>query len=191
MVNFSKRYIIKIPKDIAVLYCKKNKIITIIGPLGKKSLQLDIKIKILKTKKLVEITQIPFFKVSGNKKKALKVLQGTAISLIKQLILEVSVILYKKLKLVGVGYKAFSLKIFNNSVLNFKLGYSHPIYLKAPNNLNIFCLNATNLFIFGNNYHDITQMSALIRSYKYPEPYKGKGILYGNEKIRLKEGKKV
>ena len=49
----------------------------------------------------------------------------------------------------------------------------------------------TKLFIYGNSYRNVTQTAALIRSYKKPEPYKGKGILYETEKIVLKEGKKV
>ena len=73
----------------------------------------------------------------------------------------------------------------------FKLGYSHPIFFKIPNNLQIFCFKFIKLFVWGNSYKNITQTSALIRSYKKPEPYKGKGILYEGEKIVLKEGKKV
>jgi large subunit ribosomal protein L6 len=71
------------------------------------------------------------------------------------------------------------------------LGYSHQIYFKISHTLNVFCLKATSIFISGNSYQEVSQISALIRSYKYPEPYKGKGILYENEKIVIKEGKKV
>ena len=72
-----------------------------------------------------------------------------------------------------------------------KLGYSHDIYLKIPRNLEISSLKFTKLFISGFSYGKITQTAALIQSYKYPEPYKGKGILYENQKIQLKEGKKI
>ena len=57
--------------------------------------------------------------------------------------------------------------------------------------MKIFCLKANKLFIIGNSYQFVTQIAALIRSCKVPEPYKGKGILYATEKITLKEGKKV
>jgi large subunit ribosomal protein L6 len=73
----------------------------------------------------------------------------------------------------------------------FKLGYSHSLYFKIPEQLIIFCLKFTKLFIYGNSYQNVTQIASLIRSYKKPEPYKGKGILYETEKILLKEGKKI
>jgi large subunit ribosomal protein L6 len=57
--------------------------------------------------------------------------------------------------------------------------------------LKIFCLKSNKLFILGNSYLFVTQIAALIKSYKTPEPYKGKGILYATEKISLKEGKKI
>lgn len=129
--------------------------------------------------------------MSSNEKKTLKSIQGTTVSLIKQIILEISVLLCSKLKLIGVGYRAFPIEIFNNQLLHLRLGYSHQIYFKIPENLTISCIKTTNLFIFGNSYQFIYQIAAIIRSYKVPEPYKGKGILYENEKIAIKEGKKV
>ena len=60
-----------------------------------------------------------------------------------------------------------------------------------PETLNAFCLKSDKLYIIGNTSVYLTQIAALIRSYKSPEPYKGKGILYTSEKIALKEGKKI
>jgi large subunit ribosomal protein L6 len=191
MAIFSKRYLVKIPKDISVLYCEKKKLLTFIGPLSRKSLQLKLKILILKPKNHIIITRLPLFGISGNEKKKLKTIQKTNIALIKQIILEISFVFSKKLTFVGVGYKAFPIELFKNHILHFKLGYSHQIYFKISHTLNVFCLKATTIFISGNSYQEVSQISALIRSYKYPEPYKGKGILYENEKIIIKEGKKV
>jgi large subunit ribosomal protein L6 len=191
MTTFSKRYIIKIPKNICVLYCDKKKLLTLIGPLGKKSLQAKLKVLILKPENFLVITQIPFSQMSSNERKKLKSVQGTTIALIKQMILEVSFFFSKKLVFVGVGYKAFPIELFKKQILQFKLGYSHQIYFKVSNNLNIYCHKATTIFISGNSNQNVSQTAALIRSYKYPEPYKGKGILYDNEKIIIKEGKKV
>lgn len=191
MATFSKRDIIKMPKDICLLYCDKKRLITLIGPLGKKSLRIKLKILILKPEKILVITQISFNQMSNNEKKKLKPLQGTIISLIKQMILEVSFIFSKKLMFVGVGYKAFPIKLFKNQILQFKLGYSHQIYFKVLSNLNVCCHKATTMFISGNSNQNVNQTAALIRSYMYPEPYKGKGILFFNEKIILKEKKKV
>ena len=76
-------------------------------------------------------------------------------------------------------------------LLHFKLGYSHQIYFKIPTKLKISCLKTTQIFIFGYSYLFVTQIASLLRSYKAPEPYKGKGIIYTTEKMILKEGKKV
>lgn len=191
MTTFSKRYIIKIPKNICALYCHRKKLLTLIGPLGKKSLQVKLKVLLLKPENFLIITQIPFNQISSNEKKKLKSLQGTTIALIKQMILEVSFTFSKKLVFVGVGYKAFPIEFFKNQLLQFKLGYSHQIYFKVLNSLNVYSHKATTIFISGNSNQNVSQTAALIRSYKKPEPYKGKGILYDNEKIVLKEGKKV
>jgi large subunit ribosomal protein L6 len=179
-----KKNLIKIPKNIIVLYSTKKKIITLIGPLNTRSMFLRLKLNILQDSKIIEVTSIPFAHIS--KKKQILSLQGTTVALIKQLLVETSSTIYNKLKFVGVGYRAFEVEEFKNKLLMFKLGYSHPIFFKIPNNLQIFCFKFIKLFVWGNSYKNITQTSALIRSYKKPEPYKGKGILYEGEKIVLK-----
>jgi large subunit ribosomal protein L6 len=191
MENLKKKYTIKIPKNIVVLYCDKKKIITVIGPLAKKSIKLKVKIEILNQQKLIKVSSTPFTKISNSQKKSIFSIQGTTTAIIKQLILETSYVLYKKLNLIGVGYRAFDVDNFENKLLFLKLGYSHPIYFKIPSESSIFCLKKTKLFIYGNSYQNITETASFIRSYKKPEPYKGKGILYDTEKIILKEGKKV
>ena len=191
MATFLKRYIIKIPKDICILYCNKKKLLTLTGPLGQKSLKVKLKILISKPENFLIITQIPYHQISSNEKKKLKSVQGTTIALIKQMILEVSFLFSKKLVFIGVGYKAFSIELFKTHILQFKLGYSHQIYFKVLSNLNVYCHKTTIIYISGNSNQNVNQTAALIRSYKYPEPYKGKGILYDDEKIIFKEGKKV
>lgn len=190
-MKLPSKYIIQIPKDIIVLYSIKKKIITIIGATNKKSLKLDLKLKIEPKENTISVTPITFSDTSGISKKRVKALQGSAVSNIKQVLLETSSILYKKLKFVGVGYRAFEVENFKNQIFMFKLGYSHSIFFKKPLNTNIFCLKLTKLFIFGNSYQEISRTASVIRSFKSPEPYKGKGILYDNEKISLKEGKKT
>ena len=143
-----------------------------------------------KKKKTIKITPFSLSTLSNSKKKKIKSIQNTTTVLIKQLILESSIVLYQKLKLVGIGYRVFNDPDFKE-LLSFKLGNSHPIYFKISNKLHFFCLKSTKLFVFGNSYQQITQIASIIRSQKKPEPYKGKGILYENEKIILKEGKKV
>jgi large subunit ribosomal protein L6 len=186
-----KIYSIKIPDNITIIYYKKKNILIVIGPLSQKSFKLNPQITIVTTKKLLIIKSVETLKISNSKKKYFSSLQGTTTALIQQLILETSYIFYKKLKLIGVGYRAFDVANFKNKLLLFKLGYSHFIYFKCSLKSKIFCLKNTKLFIFGNSYQNITQYASFIRSYKKPEPYKGKGILYENEKIILKEGKKI
>jgi large subunit ribosomal protein L6 len=182
---------IKIPKNITVIYSDNKKILTFIGPLQTRSMVLEMKLNINKSSKTIEVTSIPFSYTSSKKKSQFISLQNTTTSLIKQLLLETSSTIYNKLKFVGVGYRAFDVEEFKNKLLMFKLGYSHSIFFKIPNTLNIYCLKLTKLFVYGNSYQNVTQTAATIRSYKKPEPYKGKGILYESEKIILKEGKKV
>jgi large subunit ribosomal protein L6 len=60
-----------------------------------------------------------------------------------------------------------------------------------PKNLKIFCLKGNKLFILSNSYLLVTQIAAIIKTYKNPDPYKGKGILYATETLSLKDGKKI
>lgn len=186
-----KKYIIKIPANITVIYSNKKKIITFIGPVQTKSLKLQLKLNVNVCFNIIEVTLNSFEQMSNYKKKQLKSLQGTTVALIKQLLIETSSIVYQKLKFVGLGYRVFKIEEFRSKLLMFKLGYSHLLYFQIPNKLKIYCLKFTKLFILGNSYKNVTQIASLIRSYKTPEPYKGKGILYEKEKISLKEGKKI
>lgn len=186
-----KKSLIKIPKDVIVLYSPEKKIITLVGPLKTRSLKLKIRLQLIDNDSLVKVTFSPFIQMSNHKKRQIRALHGTTVALIKQLLIETSAVVYQKLKFVGVGYRAFDVEKFNNDLLMFKLGYSHSLYFKTPKDLQIFCLKFTKLFVYGNSYQTVNQTASLIRSYKKPEPYKGKGILYETEKIKLKEGKKV
>lgn len=181
-----KNCIIKIPNDISILYSENKKIITLIGPLESKSLKLKVKINLIESKKIIEVSEIPFSTISNKK---IKAIQGTTVALIKQLIIETSTLLYQKLKLVGIGYKALNVENVEN-LLQLRLGFSHPIFFKIPKNFKIYNLKSTKLFIYTNSFNSITSIAAQIRALKIPEPYKGKGILYENEKIVIKEGKK-
>lgn len=191
MNKLPKKYMIKIPNNITVIYCRRKKTITLIGSLTKKSIELKVKIVLFNIKKVIFITPIRIHETSNMEKKNAKAIQGTTLSLLKQALIEVSTITYKILKLVGVGYKAFSVDNYKGQLLMLRLGYSHPIYINAPKGLQFFCLKFTKLFIYGNSYQAITQASAQIQFFKKPEPYKGKGIIDENKKIILKEVKKT
>ena len=185
------KYSIKIPSNINVFYCDKKNILILKGSLMQKSLKLKVKIIVSKTNKVIIITKIPCFKISNNEKKTLKAIRGSTLKAIKILISESSTVIYKKINLVGVGYRSFDVEKYEKQLLLLKLGYSHPIYFKVPNNLNISCLKFTKLFISGTSYQSINLAISSLKKIKLPEPYKGKGILRENESITLKQGKKI
>lgn len=191
MDKIQNKYIITIPQNTQVFYSEKKKIIILKGSLKTRILfKLKVKLLILETQKLIKVTTIPINTISSNEKKKIKAIQGTTTALIRQLLIETSTIFYKKLKIVGVGYKAFDVDNYKEKLLLFRLGYSHPLYFRISEKLNMFCLKSTKLFVYGSSYSNVSQITSLIRSKKTPEPYKGKGILYENENITLKEGKK-
>jgi large subunit ribosomal protein L6 len=139
----------------------------------------------------IKVSSLPFSGISNVKRKTIKATQGTTVATIKQLILETTGKFYKNLQFIGVGYRAFSVNNFNNTLFMLKLGFSHLIYFKVPKNSKVECQKFTRLFISGLTQQNTSLLTSTIRDCKKPEPYKGKGILYKDEKIILKKGKKV
>jgi len=92
----------------------------------------------------------------------------------------------RKLELVGVGYRAQA----QGKVLNLQLGLSHPIAYPVPAGITIETPSQTEVVIKGADKQRVGQVAAEIRSYRSPEPYKGKGVRYSKEKVILKEAKK-
>jgi len=92
----------------------------------------------------------------------------------------------KKLELVGVGYRAAT----QGKNLNLTLGFSHPVVYTAPEGITIETPSQTEILIKGANKQQVGQVAAEIRAYRPPEPYKGKGVRYANERVVLKETKK-
>ena len=189
--KLKKKYLIKVPRAIKIIYCDKKNIVVFVGPLQTKSLKLQVKIFLTSKSNLIAVSNIPVTNVSSINSKNIKKLQGTTIAKIKQMLIETNYTLYHKLNLVGVGYRAFPYENLNNQ-LYFKLGYSHLIYFKVPQPLKTHCQKFTKLFVYGNcSFDKLTQTVAQIRACKRPEPYKGKGILHDQEKVTLKKGKKI
>lgn len=92
----------------------------------------------------------------------------------------------KKLKLLGVGYKA----AMQGKDLNLSLGYSHPVLMKVPAGITVTCPSNTDVTVSGYDKVEVGNFAAIIRSKRPPEPYKGKGIRYENEVVIQKEGKR-
>lgn len=183
-----KKNLIKVPKNILVFLCDNN-IITLVGPFGIKSLKLKLKIKLFD--KYILITKCLTKNMDNYSEKKLNFLFNFYFLNLKQIIDELSNKLKKKLNIVGIGFRALILNISNSLILHLKIGYSHQIYIKIPKNILVICPKPTQIFLLGNDKKKINQLAVLIKSYKIPEPYKGKGIFYDNESINLKEGKKI
>lgn len=111
---------------------------------------------------------------------------GTTRTLINNMVIGVTTGFEKKLELVGVGYRAAS----QGKVLNLTLGFSHPVLYPVPEGITIETPSQTEIFVKGVDKQKVGQVSAEIRAFRPPEPYKGKGVKYSNETILRKEAKK-
>ena len=120
-----------------------------------------------------------------NDSKYYKSLHGLYRSLLNNMVEGVTNGFEKKLEIVGVGYKAEMSK----DSLSLQLGYSHPIVFKPPEGIEIGVADPTNISVRGIDKQLVGQVAAKIRSFRPPEPYKGKGIKYVDEYIRRKAGK--
>ena len=111
---------------------------------------------------------------------------GLQRNIVNNIIVGVSEGFSKKLEMNGVGYRA----TLKGKVLELMLGFSHPINYDIPENISVSVDKQNNIEIKGPNKQLVGQTAAEIRSFRGPEPYKGKGIKYADEYINRKEGKK-
>jgi large subunit ribosomal protein L6 len=118
--------------------------------------------------------------------KSHKALHGLTRSLIRNMVDGVVKGFERRLDLVGVGYRASMLGPGN---LNLALGYSHPIIYPIPQGIKIEVKDQTQVLISGIDKQLVGAVAAKIRSFRPPEPYKGKGVKYAEERIRRKAGK--
>ncbi len=111
---------------------------------------------------------------------------GTARAVANNLVRGVTEGFEKKLQLVGVGYRAQA----QGKKLNLSLGFSHPVEYELPEGITAETPSQTEIVIKGIDKQRVGQVSAEIRAYRPPEPYKGKGVRYADEYVRRKEAKK-
>jgi large subunit ribosomal protein L6 len=112
---------------------------------------------------------------------------GTFRALVSNMVTGVSTGFQKKLQLVGVGYRAQA----QGNKLNLALGFSHPVEYAAPEGITIETPSQTEIVISGCDKQKVGQVAAEIRAYRPPEPYKGKGVRYSDERVARKEAKKA
>jgi len=174
MSRISKKPLI-IPEDIK--FNLSNKTISFAGKHGELSYSIDPSVDL-------RIENNTIF-ISTEKKKNNAILGLTKI-LLTNMVIGVNIGFEKKLKLIGVGYKA---KI-KDKILELNLGFSHVVKYEPKKGINISCNSNTEVTIFGINKQLVGQTAAEIRLIRPPEPYKGKGIRYLHEKVRIKDSKK-
>ena len=170
---------ISIPDKVKVLM--SGNILNIEGPLGKKSLNIDLDIFDLNISEGKEVTIKPK-ETNQNTKR----LWGMNRSLINNAIIGASKGYEKILELTGVGYRA----TLKGNILNLQLGFSHDINYKIPEGIKIVVEKQILLKISGTDKQQVGMVAAKIKSIRPPEPYKGKGIKEQGQYILRKEGKK-
>jgi len=122
----------------------------------------------------------------ANESREANAMSGTLRQLVNNMVVGVTKGFEKKLSLIGVGYKAQA----TGSKLNLTVGYSHPVNIEMPAGIAVATPTPTEILIKGADRQRVGQIAAEIRSVRPPEPYKGKGIRYADEKITIKEIKK-
>ena len=170
---------ISIPEKVKVALA--GNILNIEGPLGKSSLDIDLEIFSLDIKEGKEISLKPK-KIDQNTKR----LWGMKRSLINNAVIGSSKGYEKILELVGVGYRA----ALKGNQLNLQLGYSHDINFDIPEGIKIVVEKQTTIKISGSDKQEVGMITSKIKSFRPPEPYKGKGIKEQGQYILRKEGKK-
>ena len=170
---------ISIPDKVKVIL--SGNIINIEGPLGKKSLNIDLDIFDLNINDGKEVTIKPK-KTNQDTKR----LWGMNRSLINNAIIGASKGYEKNLELTGVGYRA----ALKGNILNLQLGFSHDINFNIPDGVKIQVEKQNFLKITGTDKQQVGMVAAKIKSLRPPEPYKGKGIKEQGQYILRKEGKK-
>ncbi len=157
---------------------KKDGILKVVGPKGELSSSVPTTLSI-------EVSNEQLLLKRSSDIKTQRALHGTWRALISNMVKGVAEGFQRKLEIVGVGYKA-ELK---GKKLQLVLGYSHPILFTPPSSIKIEVPIPTNIIISGIDKQLVGQVASKIRSFRPPEPYKGKGVKYEGEYIRRKAGK--
>ena len=153
--------------------------ISVKGPLGtlKRSVSAQVTVEKVENRLQVKV---------ANGSAAANAMSGTLRALLANMVQGVTKGYEKKLTLVGVGYRAQA----QGDKLNLTLGFSHPVVHQMPNGIKVETPTQTEIRIKGIDKQVVGQVAAEVRAYRSPEPYKGKGVRYSDEKVVLKETKK-
>jgi len=169
---------ISLPEKVAVKLDGRS--VTVEGPKGKLDFTLPEGIDLKAEENTVIVSR-------ASEQRQLKALHGTARSLINNMITGVSQGFVKDLEIHGVGMRA----ALKGKELDLSLGKSHPILQPIPDGLTVTVADNTKIKVEGIDKQLVGQFCAEVRGYYPPEPYKGKGVRYADERVRRKEGKSV
>ena len=168
---------VSVPQGVDVAI--KNDQINVKGALGALALAQNALVTILNDDG--KLTFAP-----ANDSRQANAMSGTMRQLVNNMVTGVTKGFEKKLNLVGVGFKAQA----QGAKLNLTVGYSHPVIIDMPAGITVTTPIPTEVVIKGSDRQRVGQIAAEIRAVRTPEPYKGKGIRYSDEKITIKETKK-
>lgn len=153
--------------------------LTVKGPKGSLSLQLSHEVQVQQEDSTLTVSAR-----SGSR--FANAMAGTTRALINNMVTGVSAGFERKLSLVGVGYRAQA----QGQKLNLALGFSHPVEYPVPEGISIETPSQSEILVKGIDRQRVGQVAAELRRFRPPEPYKGKGVRYADERIVLKEAKK-
>jgi large subunit ribosomal protein L6 len=153
--------------------------VTIKGKKGTLTLDLNPAVEVKIENNVIQVAP-------RSKSRTADALAGTTRAHLANMVTGVSAGFEKKLELVGVGYRAN----VQGKKLNLTLGYSHPIEFPVPEGVTIETPSQNEIIVKGIDRQQVGQVAAILRDYRPPEPYKGKGVKYADERIELKEAKK-
>lgn len=154
--------------------------LTIKGPKGSLSLECHSEVEVVNDDSGLAVSPRSGSRFSS-------AMAGTTRSLISNMVVGVSAGFERKLQLVGVGYRAKA----QGQTINLTLGFSHPVSYEVPEGVTVEAPSQTEILIKGIDKQQVGQVAAEIRNFRPPEPYKGKGVRYSDERIVLKEAKKT
>ena len=171
------KYPVAVPDKVQVTVNPDE--IVVKGPLGTLTQALNHEVVVK-----LEDGKVTF--AAANESKQANALSGTMRANVANMVQGVKDGFQKKLSLVGVGYRAQA----QGNKLNLTLGFSHPIVHPLPDGVKAETPTQTEILIKGVDRQKVGQVAAEVRGYKPPEPYKGKGVRYADEKVVIKETKK-
>jgi large subunit ribosomal protein L6 len=168
---------VSVPAGVEVAV--KDNLINVKGALGALALAQNALVKVENNAGSLSFTPV-------NESREANAMSGTMRQLVNNMVNGVSKGFEKKLTLIGVGYKAQA----QGTKLNLTVGYSHPVVMDMPVGIKVETPTPTEILIKGSDRQRVGQIASEVRAVRPPEPYKGKGIRYSDEKVTIKETKK-